>query len=78
MAKAKIRIVSVNKSFSQDEIDCMRRIMNTLIGRNLSVAIEFNESGPIPVNQYINPGEQFVETNLKVKRNVRTRKSKTA
>jgi hypothetical protein len=78
MAKAKIKIVSVNRSFSREELDKFRRLMNCLTSCNLSVSIEFNEYSPIPVNDYLMPGEQFDKSKLKVKRNVHDHKNKSA
>jgi hypothetical protein len=43
MAKAKIKIVSANKTFSKEERDIMRRVMNALANHNPSVIIEIEE-----------------------------------
>ena len=61
MAKAKIKIVSVNKKFTQSEMDKIRRILNCLEGCNFSVSVEINESTPVEITDYIMPGADYVK-----------------
>jgi len=44
MAKAKIKIVSISKEFSKEDLDCFRRMLNVLEHHNLVAELQIKET----------------------------------
>lgn len=44
MAKAKIKIVSLQKCFSQTDLECFRRLLNVLEDHGLSAELQIKET----------------------------------
>lgn len=71
MAKAKIKIVTANKAFTDQQLDTLRRTLNCLKMEqyNFSVSIEINNEDPIEITEYICQKQSGVlKPTLKVKR----------